>query len=38
VRRTGFLAELAWQRFQAGEIDDMATLEPIYLGQPVKSV
>jgi tRNA threonylcarbamoyladenosine biosynthesis protein TsaB len=36
LRRPGFLAELAWQRFQAGEIDDVATLEPIYLGQPVK--
>jgi tRNA threonylcarbamoyladenosine biosynthesis protein TsaB len=38
VRRAGFLAELAWQRLQAGEADDIATLEPIYLGQPVKSV
>ena len=37
VRRPGFLAELAWQRFQAGETDDVATLEPIYLGQPVKA-
>jgi tRNA threonylcarbamoyladenosine biosynthesis protein TsaB len=37
LRRPGFLAELAWQRFQAGETDDVATLEPIYLGQPVKS-
>ena len=37
LRRPGFLAELAWQRFQAGETDDVATLEPIYLGQPVKA-
>ena len=36
LRRPGFLAELAWQRFQAGETDDATTLEPIYLGQPVK--
>jgi tRNA threonylcarbamoyladenosine biosynthesis protein TsaB len=36
LRRPGYLAELAWQRFQAGETDDVATLEPIYLGQPVK--
>jgi tRNA threonylcarbamoyladenosine biosynthesis protein TsaB len=37
LRRPGFLAELAWQRLQAGETDDVATLEPIYLGQPVKT-
>jgi tRNA threonylcarbamoyladenosine biosynthesis protein TsaB len=37
-RRPGYLAELAWQRYQAGEADNLATLEPIYLGQPVKSV
>jgi tRNA threonylcarbamoyladenosine biosynthesis protein TsaB len=37
LRRPGYLAELAWQRLQAGEIDDVATLEPIYLGQPVKA-
>jgi len=36
MRRAGYLAELAWQRFQAGETDDVATIEPIYLGQPVK--
>jgi tRNA threonylcarbamoyladenosine biosynthesis protein TsaB len=35
-RRPGFLAELAWQRLQAGDLDQPATLEPIYLGQPVK--
>ncbi|KAB8143294.1 tRNA (adenosine(37)-N6)-threonylcarbamoyltransferase complex dimerization subunit type 1 TsaB [Chloroflexia bacterium SDU3-3] len=35
-RRPGFLAELAWLRWQAGDTDDRATLEPIYLGQPVK--
>ncbi|GAB4203938.1 MAG: tRNA (adenosine(37)-N6)-threonylcarbamoyltransferase complex dimerization subunit type 1 TsaB [Roseiflexaceae bacterium] len=36
LRRPGFLAELAWQRFQAGDLDQPTTLEPIYLGQPVK--
>jgi len=36
LRRPGYLAELAWQRLQAGATDDLATLEPIYLGQPVK--
>jgi tRNA threonylcarbamoyladenosine biosynthesis protein TsaB len=35
LRRPGFLAELGWQRLQAGERDDLAALEPIYLGQPV---
>lgn len=37
LRRPGFLAELAWARWQAGDTDDLATLEPIYLGHPVKS-
>lgn len=36
LRRPGFLAELAWQRWQAGDVDDRSTLEPIYLGHPVK--
>jgi tRNA threonylcarbamoyladenosine biosynthesis protein TsaB len=36
ARRPGYLAELAWQRFLAGQADDLAMLEPIYLGQPVK--
>jgi tRNA threonylcarbamoyladenosine biosynthesis protein TsaB len=31
VRRPSFLAELAWQRWQAGQIDDPASLSPIYL-------
>lgn len=37
VRRPGFLAELAWQRWQAGKVDDPAQLAPIYLhyNQPV---
>jgi tRNA threonylcarbamoyladenosine biosynthesis protein TsaB len=31
VRRPAVLAELAWTRWQAGDIDDDATLAPIYL-------
>lgn len=31
VRRPAVLAELAWARWQAGEVDDAATLAPIYL-------
>ncbi|ABU56835.1 tRNA (adenosine(37)-N6)-threonylcarbamoyltransferase complex dimerization subunit type 1 TsaB [Roseiflexus castenholzii] len=38
VRRPAYLAELAWKRLIAGECDRVATLEPIYLGQPVKTV
>ena len=36
LRRPSFLAALAWQRFAAGAHDDLTTLEPIYLGEPVK--
>jgi tRNA threonylcarbamoyladenosine biosynthesis protein TsaB len=31
VRRPAVLAELAWARWQAGSVDDEATLAPIYL-------
>jgi len=31
VRHTGFLAELAWARWQAGKIDASGSLAPIYL-------
>ncbi len=31
VRRTGYVAELAWQRYTRGEQDDLSTLAPIYL-------
>jgi tRNA threonylcarbamoyladenosine biosynthesis protein TsaB len=31
VRRPAILAELAWRRWQAGSVDDEATLAPIYL-------
>ena len=32
VRRAGALAELAWGRLQAGDVDDPIALNPIYLG------
>lgn len=32
-RRPSFLAELAWQRWQAGDIDDPVGLAPLYLQQ-----
>ncbi|MEP0807419.1 MAG: tRNA (adenosine(37)-N6)-threonylcarbamoyltransferase complex dimerization subunit type 1 TsaB [Chloroflexota bacterium] len=31
VRRPSVLAELAWERWQAGDVDDEAALAPIYL-------
>lgn len=31
VRRPAILAELAWARWQSGDVDDEATLAPIYL-------
>jgi tRNA threonylcarbamoyladenosine biosynthesis protein TsaB len=31
VRRPAILAELAWARWQAGSVDDAASLAPIYL-------
>ncbi len=36
LRRPGYLAELAWRRFAAGEHDSLTGLEPIYLGEPVQ--
>jgi tRNA threonylcarbamoyladenosine biosynthesis protein TsaB len=37
VRRPSLLAELAWKRWQSGEVDDPITLSPTYLniGQPI---
>ena len=35
TRRAGYLAELAWYRWQAGQTDDLDTLGPIYLQQPL---
>lgn len=37
LRRPSFLAELAWQRHLERHYDDLATLEPIYLGEPVRA-
>lgn len=34
VRRAGYLAEIAWQRFRKGQIDDASSLTPIYLKNP----
>jgi tRNA threonylcarbamoyladenosine biosynthesis protein TsaB len=36
LRRAGFLAEIAWQKIQAGQIDDPATIQPIYLAPDQK--
>lgn len=39
VRRPAVLAELAWQRWQENQVDDAATLSPIYLhvaGTPIQ--
>ena len=36
LRRAGFLAELAWQRVQAGQIDDAAIVQPLYLAPDQK--
>ncbi len=36
LRRAGYLAEMGWQRLQTGSVgDDIASLQPIYLHQPV---
>jgi tRNA threonylcarbamoyladenosine biosynthesis protein TsaB len=34
MRRAGCLAELAWERFVAGDTDDPASLSPLYMQQP----
>lgn len=34
ARRAGCVAELGWQRWQAGQVDDPASLSPIYLHEP----
>ena len=31
VRRPALLAELAWERWQAGQVDELASLAPVYL-------
>ncbi len=35
LRRAGFLAELAWQRLNRGDVDDLASVTPIYLKHPL---
>ncbi|HXZ75627.1 MAG TPA: hypothetical protein VEH31_32805, partial [Streptosporangiaceae bacterium] len=39
ARRPGMLAELAWRRWQAGRVDNPASLAPIYLhvAEPIPS-
>jgi tRNA threonylcarbamoyladenosine biosynthesis protein TsaB len=34
LRRAGYLAELAWQRYERGHRDDPASLAPLYLHEP----
>ncbi|MHB1294269.1 MAG: tRNA (adenosine(37)-N6)-threonylcarbamoyltransferase complex dimerization subunit type 1 TsaB [Anaerolineae bacterium] len=34
VRRAGYLAELAWERLQKGDTDDLAGLSPLYVSFP----
>lgn len=34
LRRAGYLAELAWERLEEGEIDDLDRLSPIYAHNP----
>jgi len=36
LRRAGYLAELGWERLHRGESDDLDTLSPLYLHQPVE--
>jgi tRNA threonylcarbamoyladenosine biosynthesis protein TsaB len=37
LRRPAFLAELAWKRWQSGQVDDPTSLAPLYLhfGDPI---
>lgn len=34
LRRAGVLAELGWARLSRGDVDDVATLSPLYLREP----
>lgn len=34
LRRAAYLAELGWRRWQAGEHDDVVSLQPLYLRRP----
>jgi tRNA threonylcarbamoyladenosine biosynthesis protein TsaB len=33
TRHPGALAELAWRRWQAGNVDEASTIEPVYLSR-----
>ena len=35
LRRAGYLAEIAWRRFQLGEVQDASQVEAVYLGREV---
>jgi len=37
LRRAGYLAEIAWQRYLAGDVDDPVTLSPHYLQTSIPS-
>lgn len=37
ARRAGFLADLAWESLQVGQVDDLATIQPRYLRRPPTS-
>ncbi|MBM2826805.1 MAG: peptidase glycoprotease, partial [Dehalococcoidia bacterium] len=34
LRRAGALAELSWKRLSIGDVDDVTTLQPLYLRRP----
>ena len=34
LRRAGYLAELGWRRLESNDVDDAASLQPIYLRRP----
>lgn len=38
LRRPAALAELAWLRWREGDVDDLVSLEPIYLSSPVRQL
>lgn len=38
LRRAGYLAELGWRRLEAGDCDDPATLQPLYLRKPAVTI
>jgi len=38
LRRAGYLAELAWDRFQDGRVDDVAVVSPLYIHFPASGM